>query len=204
MLVSALVRRIPPTQEGQSQACIRLISEAQWTFIEQCIDVGFSAHEQSCWSFDSLLSLWQTSNKFSMDFSWLRNIGTFLRFQWHRDQDPRNELVEYRMCVHVFGHSPSPSVTTYGLRGCEEHSNKPEVREFFNNYFYVDNDLASFATEEEAVTVLKDTQAILLQEGKLKLHKIASNSANVMKSFHPEDLAGDLNTIDIGKDGLQM
>ena len=40
----------------------------------------------------------------------------FLRFLWHRNNDPTMELVEYRMLKHVFGNSPSPAVATYGLR----------------------------------------------------------------------------------------
>lgn len=33
----------------------------------------------------------------------------FLRFLWHFDHGPRNELVRYRMSVHVFGNIPSGS-----------------------------------------------------------------------------------------------
>jgi hypothetical protein len=40
----------------------------------------------------------------------------YLRFLWYRDNNTNNDLVEYRMCVHVFGNSPSPAVATYGLR----------------------------------------------------------------------------------------
>jgi hypothetical protein len=39
----------------------------------------------------------------------------FLRFFWHRDNDFKKELVEYRMKVHVFGNRPSPAVAIYGL-----------------------------------------------------------------------------------------
>ncbi len=34
----------------------------------------------------------------------------FLRFIWFKDNDPNSELTEYRMCSHVFGNSPSPSI----------------------------------------------------------------------------------------------
>lgn len=40
----------------------------------------------------------------------------YLRFLWHRDNDVEKEIIEFRMCVHVFGNSPSPAVATYGLR----------------------------------------------------------------------------------------
>ena len=39
-----------------------------------------------------------------------------LRFLSFKDNDPEKDLVEYRMCVHVFGNSPSSEVATYGLR----------------------------------------------------------------------------------------
>ncbi|XP_076084371.1 uncharacterized protein LOC143055113, partial [Mytilus galloprovincialis] len=34
----------------------------------------------------------------------------YLRFLWHKDNDLQENLVEYRMRVHVFGNSPSPAV----------------------------------------------------------------------------------------------
>ncbi|XP_065941356.1 uncharacterized protein [Magallana gigas] len=34
----------------------------------------------------------------------------FLRFFWYRNSDPNEELIEYRMKVHVFGNTPSPAV----------------------------------------------------------------------------------------------
>lgn len=40
----------------------------------------------------------------------------YLRFLWHKDNDVEKEIIEFRMCVHVFGNSPSPAVATYGLR----------------------------------------------------------------------------------------
>ena len=39
----------------------------------------------------------------------------FLRFLWFRDNDQNKNIIEYRMCVHVFGNSPSPAIATYGL-----------------------------------------------------------------------------------------
>ena len=35
----------------------------------------------------------------------------YLRFLWNKDLS--NSLVEYRMCVQVFGNSPSPAIVTY-------------------------------------------------------------------------------------------
>ncbi len=40
----------------------------------------------------------------------------FLRFLWYENNDFTKPLIEYRMCAHVFGNSPSPAIATYGLR----------------------------------------------------------------------------------------
>ena len=53
----------------------------------------------------------------------------------------------------------------------------------FVDYFYIDDGLASFPTEGQAVTVLKKTQEILFQEGKFKLHNIASNIKSLFSFY---------------------
>ena len=42
-------------------------------------------------------------------------LRNFLRFLWFRDNDQNKNIIEYGMCVHVFGNSPSPAIATYGL-----------------------------------------------------------------------------------------
>lgn len=44
----------------------------------------------------------------------------FLRFLWYKNNNPDEDLIEYRMTAHVFGNSPSPAVATYGLRKTAE------------------------------------------------------------------------------------
>ena len=129
----------------------------------------------------------------------------FLRFLWHRDNDPNQDLIEYRMCVHVFGNSPSPAVATYGLRRCVQSPSGPDAEAVCNyvlNNFYVDDGLASFSTASEAIRVLQETQETLHQEGKIRLHKIASNCQEVLKAFPAEDLASDLKNLDLLQDDL--
>lgn len=46
----------------------------------------------------------------------VRDHRNYLRFFWYLDNDLQKQLVEYRMCVHVFGNNPSPAVATYGIR----------------------------------------------------------------------------------------
>lgn len=123
-----------------------------------------------------------------------------LRFLWYKDNDLTKEIVEFRMKVHVFGNSPSPSVAICGLRRAAQEDQDEygtESKEFVTRNFYVDDRLTSVATEPEAVDLLKKTQE-LLAASNIKLHKIASNSSMVMQAFPSEDLAKDLKDLKIG------
>ncbi|XP_062619955.1 uncharacterized protein LOC134281515 [Saccostrea cucullata] len=126
----------------------------------------------------------------------------FLRFLWFRDNDINNELVEFRMCVHVFGNSPSPAVATFGLRKspCNHHSSElcNQVCELVNKHFYVDDALVSLPDAESAIEIMKKTQDVLKQNGNIRLHKIRSNSSEVLKSFPTEDLSEDVLNMDFG------
>lgn len=82
----------------------------------------------------------------------------YLWFLWFRNNDMNSDIVDYRMKVHVFGNTPSPAVAIYGLRRAareEEDSYGSDVRKFVEEDFYVDDALKSFATEEEAISVLQ-------------------------------------------------
>ncbi|XP_073714092.1 uncharacterized protein [Misgurnus anguillicaudatus] len=123
----------------------------------------------------------------------------FLRFLWYQDNDPGKEIVEYRMCVHVFGNRPSPAVAIYGLHRTakeEEKNFENEVNVFVEHDFYVDDALKSFPTEAAAINVLKQTQD-MLAVANLRLHKIISNRPAVIDAFHPEDRAVDVKDVDL-------
>ncbi|XP_022345684.2 uncharacterized protein LOC111113788 [Crassostrea virginica] len=127
----------------------------------------------------------------------------YLRFIWHQDNDFKKPLDEFRMRVHVFGNSPSPTVATYGLHrsvtDCE-----PDVQNFVFNNFYVDDGLISCETEEQAVSLMKRTQKALMEGGMLRLHKIASNSKSVLNQFNQNDLAKDLKSLDFSSDVMPV
>lgn len=114
----------------------------------------------------------------------------FLRFIWYKDNDPDQELVDYRMTVHVFGNSPSPAVATFGLRRTAEISEAEfgnDVKDYVLRNFYVDDGLSSQATSSQAIDLMKRTQQALLKNGGLRLHKIASNDVTVMSAFSNDD-----------------
>lgn len=129
-----------------------------------------------------------------------------LRFLWFRDNNPESEVVDYRMRVHVFGNSPSPAVATYGLRRAAQDGEKDfgsDVCHFIKTDFYVDDALRSFPTEAEAVDVLRRAQG-LLGCYNIKLHKIASNKAEVMRAFPKEDRAKGIEPLDLAVDDLPV
>ena len=68
---------------------------------------------------------------------------------------------------------------------------------FIEHCFYVDDGLYSCNTTEEAAKLLKDT-ADVCSLGNLKLHKLMSNKADVLKNFPEEDLAHDIHLFEGG------
>ena len=74
----------------------------------------------------------------------------FLRFLWHKDNNPLEEVVEYRMLVHLFGNVSSPAIATYGMRKTAEDGEEEfgsAAKEFVYNDFYVDDGLTSRPTD---------------------------------------------------------
>lgn len=127
----------------------------------------------------------------------------YLRFLWHQGNDFEMPLEEFRMRVHVFGNSPSPTVATYGLRRSVIDA-EPDVKNFVFHNFYVDDGLTSCDTEEKAVSLMKRTQRALMKGRMLRLHKIASNSKSVLSQFDQDDLAKDLKSMDFGSEVMPM
>lgn len=119
----------------------------------------------------------------------------FVRFIWFRDNDPTKSLQDYRMCVHLFGNSPSPAVATYCLHKCVEEPCDSDVKYYVTRNFYVDDGLSSYDTDNEALDILLRTQEILRDRGKIRFHKFASNSQIVMDALPPEDRAKDLSDV---------
>ena len=128
----------------------------------------------------------------------------FLRFLWFEGNDPSKPITEYRMNVHLFGNGPSPAVATYGLRrtvveGKEKYGE--EANNFICRNFYVDDGLASLTTAQGAIDLVKGAQATLAT-AKLRLHKVVSNSVEVMEAFPAEDRAKDVRDLDLRSDSL--
>ena len=123
----------------------------------------------------------------------------FFRFLWFKGNNPSKPIVEYRMNVHLFGNGPSPTVATYGLR--RTASNGEEAKRFIHRNFYVDDGLASLPNAQQAIELVKNAQASLATAN-LRLHKVVSNSVEVMEAFPAEDRAKNVRDLDLRHDSL--
>lgn len=123
----------------------------------------------------------------------------FLRFLWFKDNDPSKEIVEYKMTVHLFGNAPSPAIATFGLRHTaddgEERYGK-ETSQFVHRNFYVDDGLSSRPTEDGAINLVRNAQA-MLATANIRLHKVVSNAIAVMEAFPAEDRAKSISDLDL-------
>ena len=93
------------------------------------------------------------------------------------------------MNVHLFGNGPSPAVATFGLRKTTadgEEKFRENAAEFVHRNFYVDDSLASKPTTKEAIDLATLTQE-MIASANLKLHKVVSNSVEVMEAFPAKD-----------------
>ena len=112
-----------------------------------------------------------------------------LRFLWWPKGRLEENPTEYRMTVHLFGGTWSPSCCTYALHRtaedhAQEHSN--EARETVLRNFCVDDCLKSVATEEEAIVLTKQLKELVARGG-FNLTKWTSNSQAVLREIPVED-----------------
>jgi len=122
----------------------------------------------------------------------------YLRFFWWRDNNPDKAIVEYRSNVHLFGARSSPSIAEFALKyivNVEKASGNisSSTAEFINDNFYVDDGHQSCVNSREAIVTLEETKSAL-SKYHLELHKINSNSADVVKHFSHVDAETPPNT----------
>ena len=113
---------------------------------------------------------------------------------------------EYRMTTHLFGATSSPSCANLALKmTADKYQEKhgEAASEFVRRNFYVDDGLASVATEEEALQLVKTSHA-LCQEGGFKLHKYMRNSLTVMDGIPSELQAHNIKNFDLRQENLPV
>lgn len=109
-----------------------------------------------------------------------------------------NDVVEWRMLVHTFGNSPSPSVAMYGLRRAGRENTKQKQGSLLR-VTYMLMMVWSLPTENEIITLLLNTQDMLTLSN-LWLHWILTHRVAVMRAFPPEGLAEGLKDLDLNTD----
>ena len=87
-----------------------------------------------------------------------------LRFLWWPEGDLNWALKYYRMQVHLFGATFSPSCANFGLRKVAEDNEEKfscDVKETVKRNFYVDDCLKSVKTEDTAITLADQLSKLL-------------------------------------------
>ena len=112
-----------------------------------------------------------------------------LRFLWWPEGDLDKSPERYKMTVHLFGGTWSPSCCTYALRRTAEDSKEgysAEAVETILRNFYVDDCLKSVPTIREATELVKELKK-LAAEGGFNLTKWTSNSHKVINEIPVHD-----------------
>jgi hypothetical protein len=111
-----------------------------------------------------------------------------LRFLWWTDGDTSKEPEVYRMRVHLFGGTWSPSCAAYALRkAAEDQAGRyaEAVCKSVERNFYVDDFMKSLKDEDEAVMFAQQLMQ-LLQDGGFTLCKWISSSRAVLQAIPAE------------------
>ena len=130
----------------------------------------------------------------------------FLRFLWFENNDLSSPIVEYRMNVHLLGAASSPGVANFCLHQTAETHRKEfgdQASDFLRSDFYVDDGHKSVPTVEQALSLIKDTQALCASDN-LRLHKFVSNRKEVLEALPADNRAKDLKDIDLRHDSMPV
>lgn len=142
-----------------------------------------------------------TSDMGKMFYRFKVNKGhrDYLRFLWY---DKDLNIQEYRMTKHIFGASSSPGCSKYGLlqMANDYGQQMPLARWFIQRCFYVDDRLYCCSNATEATQLLKDTSVVCGAAG-LRVHKILSNSSEVLAAFPADDVACSVKQFEGGGSG---
>ena len=112
-----------------------------------------------------------------------------LQFFWWPNGDLNKDPEAFRMTVHLFGATSSPSCASFCLKQAAtwfHHDHPPEVAETICRGFYVDDCFVSVATEEEAINLMGNLRSALSECG-FNRTKWTSNCENVLDSVPEEN-----------------
>ncbi|XP_070549367.1 uncharacterized protein [Ptychodera flava] len=125
----------------------------------------------------------------------------YQRFLWWPNGNVNEPPAEYRMKVHIFGATSSPSCANYALRKCADKSCDPNVKDTIDNNFYVDDMLKAVPNKTEGQVLAKrliDT----CNKGGFRLTKWISNDCSVLETIPEEERAKEVKRLDLQRDSL--
>ena len=127
----------------------------------------------------------------------------FLRFYWYKNNDPDKNLVHFRGCVHLFRNRPSPAIAHFGLISTINHNynENVKVKNFIAENFYVDDALGCSRSYQSAINILEGAREILGCHH-IRLHKIHSNSEQVVGFFPESERAKHSDLVDLSGNQL--
>ena len=123
--------------------------------------------------------------------------SNFLRLFWLNES---GEVSQYRLTVHVFGATSSPSVANYVLKQMVTQTEDEKIKSAIDRNFYVDDFLGSFDNEQSAIEVtggVRDT----VQKGSFNPRGFKSNSRSVLEKLAPQELEESSKRVPIYQNG---
>ena len=125
----------------------------------------------------------------------------YLRFFWLSDSsDFSSAICEYRLTVHVFGATSSPSVANFALRQTvkDNPNHNEKAKEAVLRNFYVDDLLCSASNVDEASNLLLSVKELILKGG-FELTGFVSNSPELLNLLKDLGLSEDLKEVSISE-----
>jgi hypothetical protein len=125
----------------------------------------------------------------------------YLRFLWFSDESLDN-LVEYRMTVHLFGAKSSPGCANFGLHHLAEKQHDPNnphsvnAKNFLQNNLYVDDGLLSSNSITNMIEIMKEARE-MCSKGNVRLHKFVANSKDILTSIPDSEKSETIKALDL-------
>ena len=128
-----------------------------------------------------------------------------LRFLWWKDGKTECEPGEFRMKTHLFGATSSPACAMFALRAAadDHQADEEKAAEFVRNDFYIDDGLTSVQDVQSGISLIAATRELCERKG-FKVHKILSNSIDVVKSVPMDSRCVGLQSLDVGTGDLPV
>ncbi|XP_041455129.1 uncharacterized protein LOC121407938 [Lytechinus variegatus] len=129
-----------------------------------------------------------------------------LRFLWWPGGNLEETPKAFRMCVHLFGGTWSPSCCNFAMRRTAEDNHgqcTSDAAKVVQRNFYVDDCLVSLQDEEKAVKLATELR-MLLQKGGFRLAKWLSNNPRVLQTIPLEDRAKQVAGLDLNHEALPV